>query len=485
MRPARPSAVGQSPAGKPIVHPSLPRSGVILTFALAVGGCLQERLVWSPDGRHAAVVTADGLYVTAATGKISPLLVPRAYRMAWLPDSQGLVLARHKSAATLAEVSSALGPARTKLLTAKAEAVWGKLRTLPRGEDFDRCMGEEIGQDLAGILIYLREQPDHLAALREKFGSDWKSDDENKPVDLNEIVVAHLRGEKLEIGPTLWIGLPGIHSLRPAPGGDAVAFTMPVELSLQPDHGTCVMLAPTDASVSATGVATQSSAYPDWGADGRSLVFFQARDGAGGTDDLRLGALVTRELLDARGGIRLAPGPTDLVRLSFHPRSRVRCLRNGRVVFNATVLTLPMVAAGDNEREQLFALDRAAKAGSLPLMPLIPDTQLEKLPKSLSAFEVSPDESQVLFGSDDGTVALLTLATGTVADVSAKIESDKAKGEGENFPAPVWRAAGEFTFLRRNETASGSPFELVLRRGQAETVLSRNWEASLLRRLLD
>ncbi len=456
------------------------RATTLVLAALLIGGCLKERLAWSPDGKHAAILTADGLFVADANGKISTLLVPGAYLAAWLPDSQSLVVARRKEVKNFAEITAALGPTRARQLATKAEAVWSRIKDLPRGEEFDQRVGEEIGDDLPGVLVYLREQPQHLAALREKLGADWKREDETKSANLNEVVVARLSGEKLILGPTLHVGLPGIHALRPAPNGRAVAFTLQPELSRQPDNGVTLMLAPTDAAEPAVSVATQSATHPDWSADGRNLVFFKATGGAGISDDLRLGALVTREVFDLSGRFQLAATTTDLAGLIFHAHSRVRCLRNGQIVFNATPFTLPIAGGGDGEREQLFALGRGPNA---KLIPLFPADRLERLPKALSAFEVSPDETQVLIGSDNGEVWLGTLATGAVELVSAKIESAKDKGEGENFPAPIWRAAGEFTYLRKRP---GTPaFELVLRRGQTETVLSRDWDAALLRRLVE
>lgn len=457
------------------------RAATVVLAALLIGGCLQERLAWSPDGRHAAIVTAEGLHLAGADGKISPLLAPGVYQAAWLPDSQSLVLARRKPVKNFAELSAALGPTRAKLLAAKAESVWGRLRDLPRGEAFSEGVAREIGDDLEGIVVYLREQPHHLAALREKMGPEWKKEDETKPADLHEVVVARLSGEKLLFGSPLFIGLPGIGSLRPAPGGQAVAFTMQPELSPYPDNGISLLVAPTDASAPAVIAATQGATHPDWTPDGRSLVFFKAAGSVTKGDDLRLGALVQREVLDASGRIQLAKESTDLAGLIFHQQNRVRCLRDGRVLFNASPITLPTTGRNDDGREQLFVVTRGPEA---TVRPLIPRPQLEQLPKTLSFFEVSPDDRLALFSNDDGEVWLLTLATGAVERVAGRVVLKKDESKSENLPAPVWRAAGEYTFLR-NTTSGPAPVELVLRRGATDTVLSRSWDPSVLRKLIE
>jgi hypothetical protein len=468
------------------LHRSLLRFAALLGTALLVGGCLQERLAWSPDGRHAAIVTAGGLYLSDANGKLSALLAPKAYRVAWLPDSQRLVLARKKPARNFAEISAALGPDRTRALILKAEILAKKIKELPSPEDLKKGIEADLGDDLAGLVAYLREQPQHLATLREKLGKEWKKDDETQPVDLNEVVVARLTGDTLEFGPTLFIGLPEIKSLRPAPGGGVVALAMQPELSPIPDNGIGVLVAPLDGSAPATRVATQGTTDPDWSRDGRSLVFFKGTGESGTSDDLRLGALVQRQILDATGRIRPAQESTDLAGLIFHKQNRVRCLRDGRVLFNASPFTLPTTGSSHNDREQLFMLDRTKEAA---LRPLIPAAQLAQLPKALSAFEVSPDESQVLICSDDAEVWLLTIATGTVEHVAAKLESKKGSGEGSNYPAATWRMAGEVTFLRQTPHAADPTgprtLELVLRRGTTDTVLSANWDPAILRRLID
>jgi hypothetical protein len=334
--------------------------------------------------------------------------------------------------------------------------------------------------------MYLREQPEHLATLREKLGSDWKKEDEDSPIDLHEVVVARHTKGALTFGPVLHVGLPEVLSLRPAPGVQAVAFATKTELSPHPDQGIRILVAPLDGSTQAQVVATQTAAHPDWSADGRSLVLFKASGNIGTSDDLRLGALVERQVLDPDGRIAPVAEFTELAGLLFHGENRVRCLRDGRVLFNASPVSLPTTGSDGSDREQLFLLTRAEEA---TLRAVIPPDQLGSLPRLLSVFEVSPDESQVLITSDKAAVSLLTLASGAVAQVAPPLESGKDRGEGENYPAPAWRGAGEITFLRRASPAAGqagpAPFELVLRRGQTDTVLSRSWDAAILRRLIE
>ncbi len=463
------------------IPPRLPAaSAALLAGAWLLAGCLQERLAWSPDGRRATIITADGLHLSGATGQLSALLLAGAYRAAWLPDSERLVVARRKPARTFAEVAAALGPERTRALVAKARSIGSRLADLPPTPEANKLLSAEIGEDLPGVLAYLREQPEHLAALRSRFAGDWKQEDETRPVDLHEILLARVVGPGLELGATLFTGLPAIHTLRPSPTGRAVAFTLAAELGSAADTSIAVHVAPLDTAASAVLVSTHTTTHPDWTPDGRALVFFQAAGMAGGSEELHLGTLLRRGVIDSHGRVALVDEPVELATLGVRPRSRVRCLRDGRVLFNASALHLPSAGSVRDERDQLFTFTDGATP---TLRPVMTADELPNLPGSLATFEVSPDGAQALVAAEDAAVWLVDLAAGRAEFVSDKIERVKEREDGENYPAPAWRAPGEFAYLRRKSPAD--PLELVLRRADGEQVLSRSWDHRFLRRLVE
>lgn len=443
----------------------------LVVAAGLLGGCLKERLVWSPDGRRAAVITEDGLYVSDEDGRLSPRLATGVYRVAWLGGSQQLALARSRKVADYPALAAALGPERTRALTAKAEAAWQKLQT---GQPVKE-VGEELGEDGGAVLLYLRER--HREPLRKLLGSEWK-ELESAPAELHTIAIARLAGEKLEPGATLHESLASIQALRPAPGGTAIAFTTKLELSATIDQGLHLFVVAADGSAPPASVASQVAAEPDWTPDGHSLVYLKAPGPAGREDHLRLGVLAQREVLTGDGRIRPSEQIRELAGLAFQQGNRVRCLRNGRVLFSAPDLSLPI--AGDNRdvREHLFALEATPEPTISRLTPAEPGA----LPKSLSYFFVSPDDNQVLIGSDGGEVWLLTLATGAIDVIAPKIDGNK------NYTAPAWRRSGEFTLLREAVASARStarPVELFLHRGRSETKFSQAWPDELLRRLIE
>lgn len=446
---------------------SLRRLLASLGCFLLLVGCLHERLFWSPDGRHAAMLTADGLFLTDASGKLSPLLVPRAYRVAWLNDSQRLVVAQSREIRDLPSLVAALGPERTQRLTAKAEAIWQQVLPLKSLKDLPSGLIKP-DDDLGGITVYLREK--YRDALKEKAGDEWK-DLESLTADWHTLAVARLVGDRLELGATLHAGLAKVGEIRPAPGGSAVAFVTHLELSPEFDDSLQILLAPIDGSAAPTVAAGHTSAFPDWSADGRSLIYFKSESGGrsgNSGDDLRLGTLSSSPVLDAGGRIAVDEKSVAHAGLIFHDNNRVRGLRDGRILFNAAEFHLPISAKDRDTREGFFVVDPASNA----VTRLWPRERLATLPPSLGSFELSPDEKQMLVADGDGKVWLLTLADQRVELIYEGVSKDDSI-------APAWRAPGEFTYRRKGEARS----ELIQRRGSRETVLSRDWPDDVLQKL--
>lgn len=401
---------------------------------LLLAGCLEQVYVWSPDGKRAAVLNLgkDGLMLCDADGKLSPPLVPDVFRVAWLSDSQRLVLARKHSESKWTPLARAMGQPRAAALVAQAEVAWQKLQTGAGWGGVGGVAGlfADRDPDWNLVCIYLRER--YGEALRAKLDPGQWDDVAKKTADIQELVMARIDGEKIVPGTQLYEGIDEIADFRVSPGDKAVAFV--AELAEGKFKDGRLWLVPIDASTPEL-VANRVAAYPDWTADARSLVYVQA-SGANSSDDLRLGTLVQREVLDAAGRIQLKSEQKDLAGWIFSDQCRVRCLRDGRILFNAAEISLPLAAEdyGD-QHEQLFALDPARQA---TLVRMIPRKHQENMPKALTFFEVSPDERQVLFGDFNGNVSQLTLATGNVRQIQGGTE-DRLQG------APVWRTNGEFT----------------------------------------
>lgn len=452
---------------------------VLAPLALALlflAGCLEQVYVWSPDGKRAAVVnlSKEGLMLCDADGTLSVPLVPDVFRVAWLSDSQRLVLARKHNESKWTPIARVMGQPRAAALVAEAEASWQKFQTGAGWGGVGGVAGlfADRDPDWKLVCIYLRER--YGEALHAKLDAGQWDDVAKQTAEIQELVMARIEGEKIVTGTQLYEGIDAISDFRVSPGDKAVAFV--AELAQGKSKDGRLWVVPVDASTPQL-VAERVAAYPDWTADARSLVYVQA-SGAASNDDLRLGTLVQREVLDATGKIQLQSEQKSLAGLMFSDQTRVRCLRDGRILFNAAEVNLPLTADdyGD-EHEQLFALDPARQA---TLVRMIPRKRQENLPTGLTFFEVSPGERQVLFGDFTGKIGVLTLATGEVQQVQEPAK-DSLQG------APVWRSDGEFTYTRRTPEKDGKKparaVEVVLRRGEKEKVLSTSWPDAMVNEL--
>jgi dipeptidyl aminopeptidase/acylaminoacyl peptidase len=436
-----------------------------------LSGCLEQHLVWSPNGQRAAVIAKDGLHLCDPDGNLTPLLLPDVDMVAWFSDSQRLAVARVRKAGDWASVARAAGSERASAIAVEAEGIWSKLEA---GEQWGAVMKPEgMKKGIQPLLIFLRDH--HREALRAKLTpGDWDGLMSSQ-AEVADLLVVRIDGDQIRPGTVLHEGLEKIEDLRVSPGNRAIAFTT----DLTPDNDDeCRLLLTLADAVGTETVAERTAAYPDWTPDARSLVYAQAAEG-GKKDDLRLATLVRREVLDDRGQIKLQEKPDELAGMVFS-RTRVRCLRDGRIVFNAVEFSLPVATKDvDAEREKLFFLDPLRQT---TLGRLVPRGEEANLPKNLTFFEPSPDEKQILVGGFEGEVSVLTLATGDVA-VWQKT------GDYGLRAAPVWRSSDEITYARRNPAENGKPpvrkAEIVLRKsgsgkGDQETVLSKGWSDEML-----
>jgi hypothetical protein len=417
------------------------RRALSLGCALLLAGCLQERIFWSPDATRAAVLTADGLYLADAAGKISRCSCRAPTASHGLGDSRRLVVAHSRELKDYASIAAALGPDRTRRLATKAESVWERILPLPSLKELPADLIKP-DDDLAAIVVYLREK--HHDALKEKSGAEWPGL-ESMAADWHTLSAARITGEHLELGATLHAGLAKIGEIRPAPGGTAVAFVTHHELSADFDDSRLILVGPIDGAAPAQVAAKRASASPDWSSDGRSLWYFtdETRSPGGSSgEDLRFGTLSSSRVLDPRGCIAIEQKSVAHAGVVFHGRDRVRSLRDGRILFNASESYVQISAENHEARDGFFFV----APGSNTVARLVPPEQLATLPPSLADFEISPDEKQILVADGDGKVWLLTLADQRVEIICEGVSKDEAI-------APAWRAPGEFTFREKTVPA--------------------------------
>ncbi|HPM24535.1 MAG TPA: hypothetical protein PLP66_11570 [Phycisphaerae bacterium] len=411
-------------------------SRMALVAAVLLGGicgCVPEkRVAWSPDGHWATVKAADGLYLCDESGKLSARLVEGVNSVAWLPDSKHLLWSRTEPVTTWEALLPLLTPEQRKTIETRGPRLREEL--MAHQGDWDGFEPESIhgltDGETPALLIYVRDKLGD--GLPEKLGDKW-----------NELKELTANANILDLVPLNDAGTPGAarvivrsinayEDLCVSPSGKLVAYRSAAASGSQPPALFVVAL---DGGTPQL-VADHAAAYPDWSADSRYIVY-AATNTPGDDDDknLRLGVVARRQVCGA-GGTLLAelPDPEELAGIVFQNWVRVRCLRDGRVLFATLEVHMPCVSADMPQRAGLFAVDPGRQPGVTRLTSRAAENEL---PGLLLLFEVSPDERHLAVPGDDGRTAILTLATGAVWPVVGEGECDRLR------TVPAWRSRDE------------------------------------------
>ena len=452
------------------VRPMLAGAGL----AALLGGCIPQRIVWSPDGRQAAVLGGEDdngydLYFADAEGRLGPKQAANVCRVAWFPDSRRVVLARLEKVDSWPRLAELLSREEQEFLDQTARHMESAIKASAYREgrpsfdqDWERVVSRYLAEQrvtdaqVDAIKLYLAR--DERPAADPRAARRWGV---LSPVTVCSLQLAAIEGDGLELGPIIHAALWPVWDIRVSPSGTAVAFTAgdplsnhkrPIDLMLHTIGGTQPGLT----------VARQVAAYPDWSADGRALVYIEAVAGQPrpDSDDLRLAAVTRQEIFDETGALVLAEKREEqLAGTLMSDLARVRCLKDGRIIFSGAEVCLPATPQDMPEAVQLFVLDprQAATVGRL-----IPRQEQRTVGNGdfLWLFEVSPDERWIAFPGPGRQVVLLSLTMGGVFTVD---RPDAGDGDAPRT-VPAWRAPDDLCYARSvdPEGAKG-PAEIVLR----------------------
>ncbi len=447
--------------------------GCVGLVLVAIGCLPEERVVWSPDGQRALVRAADGLYACDESGKLSERIVARTGPVAWYPDSRHLLCVEGVEAATWDELAAEWTVPDEKTWNARADELRARILAY-EGDwgDFDfRLSGDISAPKVIALLMYVRDERNE--GLPEKLGDKW-GDMEKLSLTMHALSTYAMLGDTASLKTSFVVGVDGIRSVRLSPDGRYVAYVVDEGAKL----GTSLLVAPVDGSSAPRLVQKQVGAYPDWTADGHHLAFARASlpHPLMDEDAVGLGAIAVRRVLSDGGELlEKFPDTEDLAGVLFYDTMRVRCLRDGRMLFVAQDVQLPCAAGDMPQHFTLFEMIPGVRPTVARAITYQAD---EAIGDTMGFFEVSPDESRVVIQADDGKVMLYNLGSGKVTTVL-----DQKGGKCKTCTLPVWRSNRELCFAAPRADDE-ERYDIVLWSNERVRAISQRWPDSVVRDFL-
>ncbi len=443
----------------------------------ALAGCIpQKRVAWSPDGKVAAVVAADGLRFFDPAGGLSAVLAPGVTQIEWFADGSRLLAVRDQQARTWDEVTTVLTDDRRDDLMQRAEQVRNDLLAYEGDWDhFDSSGFHGLnGAAKLAVVLYIR---DYLSeGMPEKLGERWDKISEFS-ASIRSLEVLRVAGERVTPATVILRTLDDVAWPRVSPDGRLVAFSRPATED-EPFTRT-QLVAPIRANAAPIEVARFTGLFPDWSADSRELVFASAGGELRKGDALQLGVIARQTVTPAGDTVELGK-EEPLAGILFDPMTRIRCLGDGRILFASIELNLPCTDSDMPRRPSLFAIDPARQSTVTRLVP----RQIEpKMTDMVTLFEVSPDEQRVTVPGSNGSLSVLTLANGEWQEIySGSDDGDSNKVR----MVPTWRRNGElcFTVPPGSPLGSADRHEVVLWSRGTTRCISKDWSDAVVRDFL-
>jgi hypothetical protein len=439
-----------------------------IVSAVLIAGCVPEKYQWSPDGHWMTVLTDKAMHVCDADGKLTNVNVPGANAVSWFPDSKRLLVSHSTDLTTWADLTPYLSAAQSNSVAAVAQRArdaalaykwagaannWNNFQATFMQSETAAGRDTQIESDLAGaICIYMRDH-DEQGKLKQTLPPDrWKElTAVNQTVGFVDVYAIDASGAKMT-ARLYWSVLQPAVDLRVSPTGTAAIFVLQKQHSEQSSTYE-IWVGPTNGDKNPQAEVSASAAWnPDWSADGKYVVYAEASGEQPG--DQWLGTLKRLQVAGDDGKLLAKPiGPYDLCGLIADEFTRVRCLKDGRIVFACVEENLPATAKDVPQYAQLFAIDPDKQA---TVSRLLPRQAVDEVGDCAQFFEVSPDLKYVSIPSRDGTVSVENLASGDVTQVQGAALPKPDQGDLALPSVPTWRNGDELTFVTPGDAKHGA-----------------------------
>jgi hypothetical protein len=465
--------------------------GILLLLVVMVFGCDPDQVVvWSPDGSKAAVIGADGLHICDPAGKLTGLLVKDVRKVAWFGDSHRLAAAREVKITSWKEATKYLEPERVTRLEAEGEKFFKTMmaETGPLDEWAQKLLESPDGPsygDFVGMVLYVGEK--HTEELKKKLTEDeWKKLQEGEGASIMLIGMYEVTGSEAKEELVLASTFSKVTELRPSPNGKVLAY-----VTAEGEKELCeVSVVPTDGTAQPRRVADLCARFVDWSSDGRYLAYARANPPkAPAADTLRLGTLRRMQVCEADGNlkaqgiedevktvkgangeIQTTPSPAEpLAGIVFNEWTKVRWLRDGRIIFVSAEVNLPVANDDVPTKLSLFVVDPSKQATVSRLLSRKAEGEAGD---AMQHFEINRDETSIAVPGSDGRMTVVSLNGAKVTEVSPRVEGRKLN------MVPSWRTSDELCFAIGNDKDKQNqrPAEVYLwRPGVEAKCISREW----------
>jgi hypothetical protein len=453
----------------------------VLSLLLLVAGCVGERIVWSPDGKRAAVLGDDGLHVCDVTGKLSPVLVANATCAAWLPDSKRSVVSTQKIFSKWQDASRAL-PDEVETARNNVSAVRDELAAATDWSKFFNNTKQKLHlSDLQLTLTVMCVRDASAGVLGLKMDQKGKDAYKSQQIRQDVLQVYELGDSGATAGPVLYQQITtgrGIENLRVSPNGKGVLVSCnQINPGSDEQELKELLLASTDGSKKVVELG-RGAMYPDWSADGRYVVYITPADWNSSRPQVLVGVLARQQVTDDSGNYLDAaqrPAREDLAGLLFNELARVRVAKDGRIFFSAAEINLPAAVKDFDSQATVFSFDPGKQS---TLTRVVPRSALQTVGDAAQYFELSPDARYLSIPFGDGRVSVLDIASGEARIVQPESKHETGK-QSELASVPVWRTATELTFVRPRAGGKGGEAVRYSMTDSSATVISTDWPASV------
>ena len=440
---------------------------------LCITSCYPKRIVWTPDGQRAVICSDHGLFFADAQGTLSTKMHDNVVRAQWFPDSQHLAVVKDLYALTWNEVEARFPAKLREDVLRYARALCHVADKTQWQAEMDQLLNQHTisENELRGIKLYIRDNTPK--GFPTELIDAWQDECDFHCYSLR---IGRWQENTFSIKKTVFSSPQSIRDIRVSPKGRTLAFTTIYTLKEDDeDHAIHSLWVGDTEADKVVLLDTNVSLYPDWDAQGTSLVYIRSLDNI--RSDSAIGTLLMSRVCDEHGALLadLQSPPVPLAGLVSNGHAKVRCLSDGRIIFSSMEMSLPFVQKDVPGFSQFFMLDTRRQATITRLIPRSVLAQVQGY--DLSFFELSPDESILTFPDGDGRVAALSLATG---DFVVLQDADLNKLSA----VPVWRYPADLCYVDKPASelpAKNAHNEVVLRQvTQANGLgnprsISQNW----------